>query len=81
MKKLLAIAAVLLITACSPSIQHNDRDFILPADLSHCRVVTLKKGGLESDKIYLIRCPKGYIGSSFSISKGDYSEEGSVYFN
>ena len=81
-KSLLVSMLAISLTACSPSVDLNDGDFKLPDDLSHCRVVTLDGGNaLDTKRMYLIRCPEGYIGTSFKYSNGDVPAHGSVTFD
>lgn len=73
MKTCLILLATFVLSACSPSASTSNT-FVLPDDLSHCRVILID-GGFGNDRIYLIKCPPGtvpdgYIGTSSNNSAG-----------
>lgn len=74
MKKTLALALGVItlgvLTGCEPTQSDTTSDFSMPYDLRDCRVVTLTRGGMSSDKIFLIKCPDGYLGTSESHAVG-----------
>lgn len=80
-KSLLVGMLALSLTACSPTIDRDDTGFILPPDLQHCRVVTLSKGSMSSQRIFLIKCPEGYMGTSYTNDAGKHTASGSVHFD
>lgn len=62
MKKiLLTISLAGILSGCGPSYKDTSNDFLLPQDLNDCRVIQLEKSGMTSTKIFLIKCPEGYI--------------------
>lgn len=76
MKK--ALVLLLLLAGCSPSNEDVSRDFILPADLKSCSIVKLTDG--YDSKIFLIKCPEGYIGTSSVYREGKQTKTSSVTF-
>lgn len=80
-KSLVAGMLALSLTACSPTIDLDDTGFILPPDLRHCRVVTLSKSIMSSQKIFLIKCPEGYMGTFYTNDADEDMSSGSVHFD
>lgn len=76
MKK--ALVLLLLLVGCSPSNEDVSRDFILPMDLKECSIVKMSDG--SGSKIFLIKCPDGYIGTSASYKEGKSTRTSSVTF-
>lgn len=67
MKRLILLGFTSMLFACSPETKYTGK-FVLPDDLSHCRVIELNAGEFD-DRVYLIKCPAGtvpdgYIGTS-----------------
>lgn len=80
MKKSLVLSVLLLLSACTPAIKDTLYDFRLPSELSHCKVITMERGGITSERIHLIKCPEGWIGTSNWKSNGKTSTTNTTYF-
>lgn len=66
MKKLIILSIVLLLTACDAQVSDASSNYELPDDLKECKVIELRpKGTSLTKKLYLIKCPEGYIGNVF----------------
>lgn len=74
MKKTLVFAlgfiTLSVLIGCEPTQSDTTSDFSMPYDLRDCSVVTLTRGGMSSDKIFLIKCPEGYLGTTESHAVG-----------
>lgn len=82
---LIALVSVILMTsACSPHTSQTTNSFILPDDLEDCKILTLRKSGLNSTQINIIRCPKDkifeytYIGTNTTFQSGKTTANASV---
>lgn len=63
MKKLSIIAALLLVSACTPSYESGEGKFLLPPELNHCQVYKLR--GSSSETVIVVSCPdRNTVGSS-----------------
>lgn len=45
--------------------------FDLPDDLKHCELVHMSSEGLSPHHIYLVKCPEGYLGTSYTYPVGE----------
>lgn len=55
MKKLSIIAALLLVSACTPSYESGEGKFLLPPELGHCNVYRLR--GSSAESVIVVSCP------------------------
>lgn len=54
MRKLLALTTLLILTACTPHTQQT-YDFVLPQELSHCKVYQMSDS--SANRIRVVHCP------------------------
>jgi hypothetical protein len=78
------VSVISMVSACTPQTVQTTNSFILPDDLADCKILTLRKSGLYSTQINIIRCPKDkifehtYIGTNTTFQSGKTTANASV---
>lgn len=78
MKYLLLLMVLWITTGCTGETTDVSRDFQLPHDLKDCRLIRLTPDGMSSDRVYILKCPEGYLGTSTTYNDDDYRVNNTV---
>lgn len=66
----LVLVASLGLVACDASTENVTTRFDLPSDLQECELIRLSPDGGSSDRVYILKCPEGYTGTTTVGPKG-----------
>jgi len=59
------VLVLVVLTGCTPATTSEETGvFNLPYELRDCKVLKLTKDGMSKDRLYIIQCPQGFLGTS-----------------
>lgn len=67
MKKILILAAVLMLTACEPTTSDKTSTFALPDHLKDCTITNLSS--TSAARLTVVRCPNSSVSASYPVGK------------
>lgn len=79
MKYLIMLVLSAALLGCTDaSTTDVSRQFNMPYELKDCRLIRLTPDGMSSDRVYVLNCPDGLVGTSSSIPSGKTRHNTSV---
>lgn len=69
MKLFISVALVLLLTGCDKSYRDVNTDYVLPEELSDCKIYKLHDGNILNGVIVITRCPNSSTSTNHQVGK------------